>query len=176
METISISKLQSNPNNPRSIKKDKLEKLKASIASFQEMMELRPIIVDENWMVLGGNQRYQAIKSLGLTEIPATWVKQVSTLTEEQKHEFIIKDNASFGEWDWEMLANEWDERLLNDWGLDLPDMSAVDEIEDKDKPESYPTITLTFFSAEEAQAALDFIEKEVSMAYPECKIGQSGF
>lgn len=118
---IKINSIKKNPKNPRILKDEKFEKLKASIESFPQMMELRPIVIDSDGIILGGNMRFQAIKSLGMKEIPDAWVKRAEDLTEEQKREFVIKDNAGFGEWDWETLANEWDDLPLGDWGLDVP-------------------------------------------------------
>ena len=112
-----INKLKTNPNNPRAIRKDQLDKLVKSLREFPEMLEARPIVVDPDFVVLGGNMRLKAAQLAGLTEVPvyvASW--------EEAKHkEFIIKDNLAFGEWDWDMLANEWDAEELDDWGLDVP-------------------------------------------------------
>lgn len=125
---MKVSQLKLNPNNPRHIKGERLEMLKRSISEFEQMMVLRPIIVDENNVVLGGNMRLQAIKALGKKEIPNEWVKRAVELTEEQKREFVIKDNAGFGEWDWELLANEWDDLPLADWGVDVPNFEAVDD------------------------------------------------
>ena len=114
---IATSKLKTNPNNPRSIRKDQLEKLVKSLREFPEMLEARPIVVDPDLVVLGGNMRLKAAQEAGLKEVPvyvASW--------EEAKHkEFIIKDNLAFGEWDWDMLANEWDAEELGDWGLEIP-------------------------------------------------------
>jgi DNA modification methylase len=114
---IATSKLKTNPNNPRAIRKDQLDKLVKSLREFPEMLEARPIVVDPDFVVLGGNMRLKAAQLAGLTEVPvyvASW--------EEAKHkEFIIKDNLAFGEWDWDMLANEWDAEELDDWGLDVP-------------------------------------------------------
>lgn len=118
---IKIKEIKPNPNNPRLIKDDKFKKLCDSIQAFPKMMELRPIIIDESNVILGGNMRFNALKHLGYKEIPAEWVKQASELTEEQKQEFIVKDNVGFGEWDWDLLANEWDAEKLEEWGLDLP-------------------------------------------------------
>jgi hypothetical protein len=115
---ININKIKLSPENPRLIKDDKFRKLVSSISEFPVMMEIRPIVVDENNVVLGGNMRLQACKELGLKEV---WIKKIEDLTEEQKKEFVIKDNASFGEWDWDILANEWDVENLVDWGLDIP-------------------------------------------------------
>ena len=110
---IKVSKLKKNPNNPRILRDDKFEKLKNSIREFPRMMSLRPIIVDAESIVLGGNMRLEAIKSLGMKEIPDEWVKRADDLTDAQKQEFIVKDNVGFGEWDWEVLANEWSDLPL---------------------------------------------------------------
>ena len=106
-----------NPNNPRVIKDEKFSKLVRSIAEFPQMLEIRPIVIDENNIVLGGNMRLKACQELKLKEIPIMYAKE---LTEEQKKEFIIKDNVGFGEWDWSVLANEWKTEELNEWGLDV--------------------------------------------------------
>lgn len=125
-----ISKIKRNPNNPRVIKDGKFEKLVKSIRDFPEMLEIRPIVVNADMIVLGGNMRLKACKEAGLKEIP---VIQAAELTEAQQREFIIKDNVGFGEWDWELIANEWDADELQDWGLDLPGFENVEEIEPKD-------------------------------------------
>ena len=121
-----IQDIKPNPNNPRIIKDDKFKKLVESIKSFPQMLELRPIVIDENNIVLGGNMRLKACIEAGLTDVP---VKQANELTEEQKKEFIIKDNVGFGEWDWDDLANNWDVEALTDWGLDIPNWSAGHDI-----------------------------------------------
>jgi hypothetical protein len=126
---IKISDLKKNPNNPRLIKDDKFQKLVKSIENFPKMMELRPIIVNDQNIVLGGNMRLAALKELGYKEIPNEWVKQAKDLTQEQQNEFIVKDNVSFGAWDWEMIANEWDAEQVAEWGLDVPDFGADAEI-----------------------------------------------
>ena len=130
---IKVSTLKKNPKNPRQIKGEKLELLKKSVGSFQKMMALRPMIVDENNVVLGGNMRLAAIRALGLKEIPDEWVKRADDLTEDEKAEFIIKDNNSFGEYDWDAIANEWDAFPLSDWGLDVPGFETVDEVGNAD-------------------------------------------
>jgi DNA modification methylase len=118
-QLVKISQVKTNPKNPRIIKDHKFKKLVQSIKDFPEMLEKRPIVVDENMIVLGGNMRLKACVEAGLKEV---WI-DVANWTEEQKQEFIIKDNVGFGEWDWEILANEWEPDLLDKWGLDLPDM-----------------------------------------------------
>lgn len=115
MELIKIEQVRENPENPRSIQKYKFDKLVKSIKEFPEMLKLRPIVVDENNVVLGGNMRLKACIEAGLKDV---WIEKAENLTPEQQREFIIKDNSSFGEWDWDVLANEWDVSKLNDWGL----------------------------------------------------------
>ena len=127
-QQVKISKVKGNPNNPRIIKNDKFKKLVKSIQEFPEMLKLRPIVVDEDMMVLGGNMRLKASKDAGLKEV---WIEVADGLTEEQKKEFIVKDNVGFGEWEWDMLANEWDSVQLAEWGLD------VWENEDDKQPEA---------------------------------------
>jgi DNA modification methylase len=116
-ELVKISEVKTNPNNPRLIKDDKYHKLVKSIKDFPKMLEIRPIVVNDDMVVLGGNMRLKACKEAGLTEVP---IIKASDLTEEQQKEFIIKDNVGFGEWDWNMLANEWDAEELEEWGLDI--------------------------------------------------------
>lgn len=117
-QKIKISEIKLNPNNPRLIKDDKFKKLVKSIQDFPEMLDIRPIVVNSDMIILGGNMRFKACKEAGLKEIP---VIVADNLTEEQQREFLIKDNTSGGEWDFEMLANEWDVEQLDDWGLDVP-------------------------------------------------------
>ena len=128
---MKLSQIRKNPNNPRIIRDEKFEKLKRSIQDFPQMMELRPIIVDESGVILGGNMRYEAIKSLKMSEFPDAWVKRVDELTEDQKKEFIVKDNIGFGEWDWDLIANEWSDLPLEDWGLDVPGLEGAKAITD---------------------------------------------
>ena len=114
---LEINKLKPNKNNPRVIKDDKFKKLVKSIKEFPEMLELRPIVVDKDMTILGGNMRHKACIEAGLKEV---YVKIAKGLTEEQKQEFIVKDNVGFGEWEWDILANEWDSVQLTEWGLDV--------------------------------------------------------
>jgi hypothetical protein len=114
---VKISEVKGNPKNPRLIKDDKFKKLVKSIQEFPQMLELRPIVVDENNIVLGGNMRLKACKEAGLKEV---YIVKAEGLTELQKDEFIVKDNVGFGEWDWDMLANEWDTEKLDEWGLQV--------------------------------------------------------
>lgn len=127
---VKISDVKVNPNNPRLIKDDKFAKLVKSIQDFPEMLEIRPIVINSDMVVLGGNMRLKACKEAGIKEIP---VIIADNLTEEQQREFLIKDNVSGGEWDWNILANEWDAEQLTDWGVDIPDFSIEEELEQKD-------------------------------------------
>jgi DNA modification methylase len=113
---VSISKVKPNQDNPRIIKDYKFKKLVQSIKDFPQMLELRPIVVNEDNIVLGGNMRLKACQEAGLKEVH---IIQAKDLTPEQQREFIIKDNVGFGEWDWDVLANEWDTEALEEWGLD---------------------------------------------------------
>jgi len=117
-EMVKISEVKNNPNNPRVIKDDKFEKLVRSIKEFPKMLEIRPIVVNDDMIVLGGNMRLKACKEAGLKEVP---IIKASDLTEDEQRQFIIKDNISGGEWDWEMLNSEWNTEDLEDWGLDMP-------------------------------------------------------
>ena len=127
---MNINEIKPNPNNPRIIKDDKFKKLVKSIQDFPQMLELRPIVIDENNIVLGGNMRLKACIEAGLKDVP---VKQAKELTEEQKKEFIVKDNVGYGEWDWDDLANNWDVEQLTEWGLDIPNFDIAEEQELKD-------------------------------------------
>ena len=131
---MKLKDIKANPNNPRVLRDDKFAKLKQSISEFPKMLTLRPMVIDENNMILGGNMRLRALQDLGYTEIDDAWVKRSSDLTEEEKQRFIIADNISFGTWDWDTLANDWDSEQLSDWGLDVwkqetdVDYSILDE------------------------------------------------
>jgi site-specific DNA-methyltransferase (adenine-specific) len=139
MQRAAIGTIIPNPTNPRIIKDDKFKKLVKSIQEFPQMLELRPIVVDGNMVVLGGNMRLKACIAAGLKEVPIIVADQ---LTDAQKSEFIIKDNVGFGEWDWDVLANEWDEQLLEDWGLELPlDYEEPKAIEAKEDEYEIPEI-----------------------------------
>ncbi len=131
IEKVKIELVKSNPNNPRLIKDDKFRKLVKSIKEFPEMLELRPIIVNNDMIALGGNMRLKACKEAGLKEV---YIIKASNLNEAQQAEFVIKDNVGFGEWDWDLIANEYDEHDLRSWGLDLPvfDTEVVNELEDE--------------------------------------------
>lgn len=134
---VNISAIKPNEENPRFITDSKFKKLVKSIKEFPEMLETRPLVVDENMVVLGGNMRLKALKSAGVFEVP---VHQVKGWTEDQKKEFIIKDNLGYGEWDWDIVANDWDLDKLTDWGLDLPDFPQLEpeaEEDDYEEPDN---------------------------------------
>jgi len=173
MKRVPISQVIPNPTNPRIIKDDKFKKLVKSIEEFPEMLELRPIVVDSNMVVLGGNMRLKACLAAGLKEIPIIVADQ---LTDAQKGEFIIKDNVGFGEWDWDLLANEWDVEALTDWGLDVGgfDLNAEqfgDEfsLPDGDKsPFQQMTFTLADEQAAQIQNAISDIKATDEYKYCE--------
>jgi DNA modification methylase len=126
MKKVAIGELKPNPNNPRIIKDDKFKKLVQSIKDLPEMAEVRPVVVNTDMVVLGGNMRLKAMREAGWKEVPI----EVVDWDEDKQRQFIIKDNVSGGEWDWEMLANQWDTEELQEWGLDLPEFEQVQELE----------------------------------------------
>jgi site-specific DNA-methyltransferase (adenine-specific) len=127
---MKLTDIKSNPNNPRVIKDDKFQKLVNSIKEFPKMMELRPMVINNDNIVLGGNMRLKALKELNYKDVPDGWVKRADELTEEEQRRFIIADNVGFGEHDWAMLTAEWDTEELSDWGLDIPDFAMGEELE----------------------------------------------
>jgi hypothetical protein len=139
MQKLKVKEIVPNPENPRVIKDYKFKKLVKSIQEFPEMLEYRPIVINSDKVVLGGNMRLRACISAGLKEVP---VIIAENLNADQEKEFIIKDNSSFGEWDWDLLANDWDTNLLSDWGLDIPKWeedtfeSEIEDTGDYDFPE----------------------------------------
>jgi len=143
---MKLSEIKVNKSNPRIIKDEKFKKLIKSLEDFPKMMEFRPIVVNDDGMILGGNMRYRALLDLGYKEVPDNWVKKASDLTDDEKRRFIIVDNLSFGEHDWDALANEWDSEELEEWGLDVPDFGAdeVLEAEEDDFDTTPPEIPIT--------------------------------
>ena len=165
VDKVKINEVKTNPKNPRLIKDDKFRKLVKSIEEFPQMLELRPIVVDENNIVLGGNMRLKACKEAGLKEVH---IVKAEGLTELQKDEFIVKDNVGFGEWDWDMLANEWDVEKIQDWGLDLPlilDEPSYEDLigEEKNKPAS---MKITFKTVEQLQEAENDIQELIDRKF----------
>lgn len=173
---MKASEIKTNPNNPRLIKDDKFEKLCKSITDFPKMMELRPIIIDEDKMILGGNMRFKALKHLGYKDIPDEWIKPANELTEAQKREFIIKDNVGFGLHDWEMLSNNWESVKLEEWGLDIEgfELDANEfgdgfSLPDGDKsPFQQMTFTLADEQAEQIKNAIADIKQTEEYKYAE--------
>jgi ParB-like chromosome segregation protein Spo0J len=173
MQKFKISEIKLNPNNPRLIKDEKFEKLVKSIKEFPEMLDIRPIVVNSDMVILGGNMRFKACKEAGLKEIP---VIVADNLTEEQQREFLIKDNTSGGEWDFEVLANEWDNEQLEDWGLDLVGFDIDSDefgddfsLPDGDKsPFQQMTFTLADEQAEQIKNAISDIKATEEYKYAE--------
>lgn len=180
MERVDIRQVRQNPDNPRYIKDNKFEKLVKSIQEFPQMLELRPIVVNKDMVVLGGNMRLKACEAAGLTEVPIIFAEN---LTPEQEREFIIKDNSSFGEWDWDLLANEWDVDLLQDWGMDIGgfDLNPDEFDEQFDLPDGdkSPFQQMTFTMADEQQTivknAIDDIKKTEEYKYVETFGNENG-
>lgn len=167
-----LNKIKPNPKNPRTIKDERFQKLVKSLRDFPEMMEKRPMVcvtdVDGKLYPLGGNMRLKALQEIGMKDIPDTWVVLADEWTQEQRNEFVIKDNVGFGEWDWDQLANEWDVEQLDEWGLDVPDFSVMpseDELigEEKNKP---PVMKITFLSPEQLQEAEIDIQELLDRKY----------
>ena len=129
IKKVKITEVIANPNNPRLIKDDKFKKLVKSIQDFPDMLNVRPIVVNKDMVVLGGNMRLKAIKEAGHTEVAV----EIVDWNEQQQKEFIVKDNVGYGEWDWDDLANNWDAQELTDWGLDIPnfDVTVLEAEED---------------------------------------------
>ena len=137
VQKLKVTELKSHEENPRIIKDKKYKELRKSIKEFGEMLDIREIVIDENNVVLGGNMRLKVLQELNIKEVS---VKKVLGLSEQQKREFIIKDNVNFGEWNWDDLANKWNTVQLNEWGLDLwvpedePDYGILQEDEHDEK------------------------------------------
>ena len=173
---MKLSEIKPNPNNPRIIKDEKFDKLVKSIKDFPKMMELRPMVINADNIVLGGNMRLKALKELGYKEVPDEWVKRAEDLTEDEQRQFIIKDNVGFGEHDWEMLSTEWDADELSDWGLDVVgfDVDANEFGEDFNLPDGdkapfqQMTFTLADEQAEQIKNAISDIKETEEYKYCE--------
>ena len=172
MQRVPIGTIKNNPNNPRVIKDDKFKKLVQSIKDLPEMAEVRPVVVNTDMVVLGGNMRLKAMREAGWKEVPI----HIVDWDEDKQRQFIIKDNVSGGEWDWEMLANEWDTEELQEWGLDLPgfDLNANElgedfTLPDGDKaPFQQMTFTLADEQAEQIKNAIEDIKQTEEYKYAE--------
>ena len=172
IEKVAINKVFPNPTNPRTIKEAKFKKLVTSIEDFPEMLQLRPIVVNKDMAILGGNMRYRACKEAGLKEV---YIIKADNLTDKQVEEFIVKDNVGFGEWDWDILANQWDSVKLEEWGVDnwqnIDDINTSDEfsLPDGDKePFQQQTYTLADLQAEKIKNAIFDIKKTEEYNYVE--------
>ncbi len=173
---MKLSEIKQNPNNPRLIKDSKFQKLVKSIKEFPKMMALRPMIINSDNIVLGGNMRLKALKELGYKEVPDDWVKRAEDLTEEETRRFIIADNVGFGEHDWELLQNDWDLGELEDWGLDCGGFDIDSDeygedfsLKDGDKaPFQQMTFTLADEQAEQIKKAISDIKKTDDYKYAE--------
>jgi hypothetical protein len=172
IRSVKLSEIKSNPNNPRIIRDDKFRKLVNSIQEFPKMLEIRPIVVNADMIVLGGNMRLKACKEAGLKEVPVIFADD---LTEDEQKQFIIKDNVGFGEWDWDMIANEWDAIELQEWGFDIPGFDNVEDLgEDFTLPEGdkapfqQMTFTLADEQAEQIQNAIADIKQTQEYKYAE--------
>lgn len=177
MELIAINQIKPNPKNPRTIKPSKFKALVNSIKEFPEMLELRPIVVDEDMVILGGNMRFKAIVEAGFKEV---YITRAENLTQAQKDEFIIKDNANYGDWDWDVLANEYQQSNLQHWGLDVWDgedhikYQTEDPVEQSEeeqpKPSSVevhkPVILQLEFEIGDYQSALDLVKRAKSQGH----------
>lgn len=156
MKKVKIETVNPNPKNPRVISEEMLDKLKKSITEFKEMLEIRPIIVNKENMILGGNMRYKACKELGIKEI---YIEQIS-LSKKKEEEMIIRDNVTFGKWDWESLADKWEAKELNSWGMNVWE----NPLDDEDfEPESNPDF-------EKEQATEDDFEEGAERRIPKQK------
>jgi hypothetical protein len=172
IQNVPINTVKANPNNPRIIKDDKFAKLVKSINEFPQMLKLRPIVVNDDMVVLGGNMRLKACKEAGLKEIP---IIKASELTEQQQKEFIVKDNVGYGEWNWSDLANNWDSDQLEEWGLDIPGFSNVEDLgenfslpEGDKAPFQQMTFTLADEQATQIKNAIDDIKGTEEYKYAE--------
>ena len=168
---MKISEIKENPENPRFITDEKFKKLKESIKNFPEMLKLRPLVIDADNVVLGGNMRLKACKELGFKDVP---VLKADELTEEQKREFIIKDNVGFGQWEWETLTNEWDNELLEDWGLEI--VGFDNDLEDEtDYSNKNKELDLSDFEDEKQTIKLEFTEDDYTLVKEKLQqLGQS--
>jgi hypothetical protein len=173
IQKVPISSITENSSNPRLIKDGKFQKLVKSIKEFPQMLELRPIVVNDENVILGGNMRYRACIEVGLKKIP---VLKASDLTEEQQLEFIIKDNVGFGEMDWDILANEYDVKLLDDWGLDMikydwEELDYIEEAEKKAVAEDKIVITLDTENAKIKSEITEKLNNWLAENYQGCEI-----
>ena len=164
---MKLSEIKSNPNNPRLIKDDRFQKLVNSIKEFPKMMELRPMVVDKNNMVLGGNMRLKALRELKYKDIPDEWVKCAEDLTEEEQRRFIIADNVGFGDHDFDMLNKDFNVNELEDWGIDLPffnqEQTDIEEVGSFNESASFTIKCDSINELEQLQTKLNTSGKKLS-------------
>lgn len=171
-DSINLSELHPNPNNPRKISPEQLEGIVKSIKQFPKMLSIRPIVTDDNGIILGGNMRFLALQKMGYKSIPQDWVKRASDFTEAEKREFVIKDNSPVGisgEWDFDILKTDWDKDLLIDWGIEFPivmdEPTGGDLIgEVKNKP---ACMKITFPTPEDLQRCESEIQEVINRLCP---------
>ena len=157
-QKVKLSEIKRNPDNPRLIKDNKYKKLVTSIIEFPEMLEIRPIVVNDDMVVLGGNMRLKACQEAKLREVP---IIKASKLTAEQQREFIVKDNVGFGEWDWDMVANEWEVNELKEWGLDVPVFDFNTNEKEYEIENNLWFLNIEFESEENAQEWYEKLKRE---------------
>ena len=173
IEKLSISEIVLNPDNPRIIKDYKFSKLVKSIREFPQMLEIRPIVVNEKNVILGGNMRYKASIEAGLNEV---YIVRANNLTQEQQREFVIKDNVGFGEWDWDLLGNQYEYDQLEDWGLDAikhdwEDLDYIEEAEKKQVAEDRIVISLDTENAKIKSEITEKLSNWLNENYLGCEI-----
>jgi len=165
IEKVDILSIRKNPDNPRVMNKQKFRKLIESIKEFPQMLKLRPIVVNSDGLILGGNKRYTACLELNHKQV---YIIKAEDLTDDQIKQFIIKDNVGFGDWDWDILANSWDTKQLQDWGMDVWNPSLDEEF----KPEYNPTSDNKEMTSEEYEKKKQEIDNrthETSRDFIEC-------
>jgi len=173
IEKLSISEIVLNPDNPRIIKDYKFSKLVKSIREFPQMLEIRPIVVNDKNVILGGNMRYKASIEAGLNEV---YIVRANNLTQEQQREFVIKDNVGFGEWDWDLLGNQYEYDQLEDWGLDAikhdwDDLDYIEEAEKKQVAEDKIVISLDTENAKIKSEITEKLSNWLNENYLGCEI-----
>lgn len=173
VELVSISKIKTNPDNPRIIKDYKFSKLVKSIREFPKMLELRPIIVNNKFVILGGNMRFKACIEAGLDKVH---IVKADELSEEQQREFIIKDNVGFGEWDWDLLGNQYEYQQLEDWGLDAikhdwDNLEYIEEAEKKEQADDKIVITLDETNTKNKSEITDKLNVWLKENYLGCEV-----
>ena len=176
---MKITQLKPNPNNPRIIKDDKFKKLVKSLQEFPEMMEKRPMVCvtdsDGKLYPLGGNMRLRALQHLNFKDIPDTWIMLADEWSEEKRREFTIKDNAGFGEWDWDELANSWDSEQLQDWGVDVPKIvENVNDLQEYENENSEIKIVPSY--DEKYSMIVIFAKSELDLSYLREKLNLKNF